>query len=98
MLHMCSFVQRFLNNCFREFLKDDPIFYVPEVIKELSSKEVLTTELVSGVTLDKLETADQETRDMVSMFRSLYLKYKSFKIKCRVIFTLVTLHHCNQIM
>ncbi len=51
---------------YREYLKDDPVFYVPEVITDLSSREVLTTELVSGVTLDKLENANQETRNFVS--------------------------------
>ena len=50
----------------RDLLKNDAVFYVPEVIKDLSSKEVLTTELVSGVTLDKLESFDQETRNVVS--------------------------------
>lgn len=56
----------FFTLVFRKLLKDDPVFYVPEVIQELSSKEVLTSELVAGVTLDKLENVDQETRNMVS--------------------------------
>ena len=46
-------------------MKDDPVFYVPEVIESLSRKQVLTTELVSGVSLDKLMTADQDTRSWV---------------------------------
>lgn len=53
---------------FREYLKDDPFFYVPEVIKDLSSAQVLTTELVSGVHLDKLVDAPQSVRDNVSLF------------------------------
>ena len=49
----------------RELLKDDPVFYVPEVIESLSKKRVLTTELVSGVTLEKLASEDQDTRSWV---------------------------------
>jgi len=30
------------------------VFYVPEVIPELSSQQVLTTEWVNGVTIDKV--------------------------------------------
>ncbi|TSO25147.1 Atypical kinase COQ8A, mitochondrial [Bagarius yarrelli] len=33
---------------FQELLKDHPFFYVPNVVDELSSQHVLTTELVSG--------------------------------------------------
>ena len=46
-------------------MKDDPVFYVPEVIESLSRKQVLTTELVSGVSLDKVVSMDQETRSWV---------------------------------
>ena len=46
-------------------MKDDPVFYVPEVIESLSKKRVLTTELVSGVTLEKLASEDQDTRSWV---------------------------------
>ena len=42
------------NDCsYRELLKDDDSFYVPEVIDSLSTKRVLTTELVYGSSLDK---------------------------------------------
>lgn len=37
---------------FREFLSDTPGFHVPRVVDELSSKKILTTELISG----KLQT------------------------------------------
>lgn len=33
---------------FRDLLSDTPGFYVPRVVDELSSKKVLTTELISG--------------------------------------------------
>lgn len=51
--------------CFRELLKDDPFFYVPEVIEELSSSHVLTTELVPGFPLDKADTLTQELKNEV---------------------------------
>ncbi|WIA21608.1 hypothetical protein OEZ85_000793 [Tetradesmus obliquus] len=41
------------------------VFYVPEVIPELSSQQVLTTEWVNGVTIDKVAQLDQSTRDLV---------------------------------
>ncbi|GCB69837.1 hypothetical protein scyTo_0010647 [Scyliorhinus torazame] len=50
---------------FRELLKDDPFFYVPEVIDELTTKRILTAELVHGVPLDKCEDLDQDTRNKI---------------------------------
>ena len=38
---------------FRELLKNDDSFYVPEVIDSLSTRRVLTTEFVYGSSLDK---------------------------------------------
>ena len=56
--------------CARRFQKligdSDPVFYVPEVITELTTKRVLTTELVSGISLDKVEDLDQDTKNYVS--------------------------------
>lgn len=51
----------------RELLKDHPFFYVPEVIDELSSRHVLTTELVPGFPLDKAESLSQELKNEVRM-------------------------------
>ncbi|CAI9597337.1 unnamed protein product [Staurois parvus] len=51
---------------FRELLSNDPFFKVPRVIDELSSKRVLTVELVSGVPLDQCAAMDQETRNEIS--------------------------------
>ncbi|XP_053765405.1 LOW QUALITY PROTEIN: atypical kinase COQ8A, mitochondrial [Panthera pardus] len=45
---------------FRELLKDHPFFYVPEIVDELCSPHVLTTELVSGFPLDQAEGLSQE--------------------------------------
>ncbi|XP_055519586.1 atypical kinase COQ8B, mitochondrial isoform X1 [Leucoraja erinacea] len=50
---------------FRELLKDDPFFYVPAVIDELTTKRVLTAELVTGLPLDKCDGLDQRTRNKI---------------------------------
>lgn len=52
---------------FRELLKDMPEFYVPEVIEDLTSKQVLTTELIDGTSLDKIENVDQDTINKVCL-------------------------------
>ncbi len=46
-------------------MKDDPFFYVPEVIDEFTTGQVLTTELVNGVPLDQVEDLDQDIRNEV---------------------------------
>ncbi|CAN4106548.1 unnamed protein product [Withania somnifera] len=40
-------------------------FYVPVIIDDLSSKRVLTSELVPGIPIDKVALPDQETRNYV---------------------------------
>ncbi|XP_077218303.1 ABC transporter 1 [Tasmannia lanceolata] len=50
---------------FRELVSNMEGFYIPVVIDDISSKRVLTTELVSGVPIDKVAELDQETRDYV---------------------------------
>ncbi|XP_037100377.1 atypical kinase COQ8A, mitochondrial isoform X1 [Syngnathus acus] len=50
---------------FRELLKGHPFFYVPEVIEELSSSHVLTTELVAGFPLDQAEGLPQELKNTI---------------------------------
>ncbi|XP_034756145.1 atypical kinase COQ8A, mitochondrial [Etheostoma cragini] len=50
---------------FRELLKDNPFFYVPEVIEELCSSHVLTTELVPGFPLDQAENLPQELKNEI---------------------------------
>uniref|UniRef100_A0A673C1D2 Atypical kinase COQ8A, mitochondrial n=1 Tax=Sphaeramia orbicularis TaxID=375764 RepID=A0A673C1D2_9TELE len=52
---------------FRELLKDHPFFYVPEVIEELSSTHVLTTELVPGFPLDQAESLTQELKNEICL-------------------------------
>uniref|UniRef100_A0A6I8P883 Atypical kinase COQ8A, mitochondrial n=1 Tax=Ornithorhynchus anatinus TaxID=9258 RepID=A0A6I8P883_ORNAN len=50
---------------FKELLKDHPFFYVPEIVDELCSPHVLTTELVSGFPLDQAEELSQEIRNEI---------------------------------
>lgn len=50
---------------FRELIVDSEGFYVPIVIDEISSRRVLTTELVAGVPIDKVALLDQDTRNYV---------------------------------
>ncbi|CAB1340236.1 unnamed protein product, partial [Coregonus sp. 'balchen'] len=50
---------------YRELLKDHPFFYVPDVIDELSSNAVLTTELVPGFPLDQAEQLSQELKNEI---------------------------------
>uniref|UniRef100_A0A8B9J6L4 Atypical kinase COQ8A, mitochondrial n=1 Tax=Astyanax mexicanus TaxID=7994 RepID=A0A8B9J6L4_ASTMX len=58
---------------FQELLKDHPYFYVPSVIDELSNQHVLTTELVSGFPLDKVDEFPQELKNEVSLSQILIL-------------------------
>ncbi|XP_054759044.2 atypical kinase COQ8B, mitochondrial-like [Lytechinus pictus] len=50
---------------FRKLIEGDPIFMVPKVIPELSTKEVITTELVDGISLEKAEDLSQERRNEI---------------------------------
>lgn len=46
-------------------MKGHPFFYVPEIVDELCSPHVLTTELISGFPLDQAEGLSQEVRNEV---------------------------------
>ncbi|XP_012083035.1 protein ABC transporter 1, mitochondrial isoform X2 [Jatropha curcas] len=50
---------------FRNLLTGAEGFYVPMVVDELSCKRVLTTELISGIPIDKVAMLKQETRNYV---------------------------------
>lgn len=50
---------------FRDVLSNAKGFYVPYVVDDTSSKRVLTTELVSGIPIDKVAQLSQETRNYV---------------------------------
>ncbi|XP_050083086.1 atypical kinase COQ8B, mitochondrial [Anopheles aquasalis] len=51
---------------FAEMIKHMPEYRVPKVIKELTSKNVLTTELVPGVPMDRCFDLSQEHRDHIA--------------------------------
>eukprot|EP00879_Flechtneria_rotunda_P006145 GHRR01006461.1.p1 GENE.GHRR01006461.1~~GHRR01006461.1.p1 ORF type:complete len:813 (+),score=305.37 GHRR01006461.1:22-2460(+) len=55
---------------FRQLVASDEdlrrVFYVPEIISDLCSRQVLTTEWVNGVAVDKVALLDQDTRDTVA--------------------------------
>jgi predicted unusual protein kinase regulating ubiquinone biosynthesis (AarF/ABC1/UbiB family) len=63
---------------FADFYRDHPYIHVPEVVPALSSRRVLTSELVDGHTWDELLTWDRRQRDLAAetlfrfVFRSLY--------------------------
>jgi len=58
--------ERDASNHFRQLLANDPVFYVPEVHNDLSSKRILTTEFLEGVPLDAVgELEDLETRNLI---------------------------------
>ena len=44
-----------------------PEYYVPEVIENLTSKQVLTTELIEGTSLDKIENPNQDIINKVML-------------------------------
>ena len=59
----------------RSFLKPYPNYYVPKVIDELSGTQIITSEFISGLTIDKCVDLDQETRNqIVTNFLVLLLK------------------------
>jgi len=62
---------------FRKGLEDEEIYGVPRLIPELSSKKVLTSELVSGLPIDKVAgSLGQDERNFVSVnFNSLLTYY-----------------------
>ena len=63
----------------REVLAGDLEYYVPVVFPELSSGQVLTSELITGLTIDKCTELDQRTRNFIAesilklVFRELFL-------------------------
>ncbi|XP_045101129.1 atypical kinase COQ8B, mitochondrial-like isoform X2 [Portunus trituberculatus] len=50
---------------FKELVKPHPDFYVPEVIPELSTPQIITTELIAGIPVDKCIEIDQESRNYI---------------------------------
>ncbi|XP_060770176.1 atypical kinase COQ8A, mitochondrial [Neoarius graeffei] len=50
---------------FKKLLEGHPFFYVPDVIDELSSRHVLTTEMVQGFPLDQAEELSQDLKNEI---------------------------------
>ncbi|KAF4371754.1 hypothetical protein G4B88_030858 [Cannabis sativa] len=62
----CDYVLEATNQKrFRELMSNKQGFYVPMVVDDISSKRVLTTELVRGIPIDKVALLSQETRNYV---------------------------------
>jgi predicted unusual protein kinase regulating ubiquinone biosynthesis (AarF/ABC1/UbiB family) len=63
---------------FSSWYRDHPFIAVPEVVDELSSRRVLTTDLAEGVRFAEMETWDQDERNLAAetifrfAFRSLW--------------------------
>ncbi|CAN8031969.1 unnamed protein product [Ixodes persulcatus] len=58
---------------FKELVRPYPEYYVPNVIDELSSGQVFTSELVNGIPVDKLVDSPQELRNKVVCYLLLKL-------------------------
>ena len=50
---------------FKTWLAKYPVFYIPDIIDNLSTKNVLTTTFFDGITLDNAINEDQATRDRI---------------------------------
>jgi predicted unusual protein kinase regulating ubiquinone biosynthesis (AarF/ABC1/UbiB family) len=63
---------------FADFYRDHPFVHVPDVVAELSTARVLTTDLAEGVRFEEMTGWDQRERDLAAesiyrfVFRSLY--------------------------
>lgn len=58
---------------FQEFIKGDPVFMLPKVYPDLTTKQILFTEFVEGEPFDKCMELPQEQRNLVK-----YLKLPKF--------------------
>ena len=73
----------FINDRFRRLLADSTDYSVPRIIPELTTRRVLTSELIEGTPLDKCSTLDQDTRNDVRRTRArtwLHLHTLTIKI------------------
>lgn len=63
---------------FADYYSDHPFIHVPDVVSDLSTSQVLTTELAEGVRFDEMTTWSQDERNLAGeaiyrfVFRSLY--------------------------
>lgn len=62
----CDYIQEAEKQIqFRELLKNDKFYYVPEIIKDYSTQVILCSEFVDGINVDELGDIPQEVRDLV---------------------------------
>ncbi|CAH0756103.1 unnamed protein product [Diatraea saccharalis] len=67
---------------FKRLLAPYPEYFVPEVVDDLCAPEVITTELIDGMPIDKLFDAPYETRlDIASKIMRLCLR-EMFVLRC----------------
>eukprot|EP01080_Neovahlkampfia_damariscottae_P009662 gene9662-1869_t len=60
----CDYIQEFQNQKkFKVFFKSEKNIYIPNVYEDLSTKNILVTEFVHGVSLESILKENQETRD-----------------------------------
>ncbi|KAJ5338835.1 hypothetical protein N7452_005563 [Penicillium brevicompactum] len=52
-------------NRFRDLLANDPVFVVPEIIAHASGKQVLTMEMLNGITVTRISDFTQAQRDWI---------------------------------
>ena len=52
-------------NYFRSLLADDPVFVVPEIMAHASGKQVLTMEMLDGITVTRIADFTQAQRDWI---------------------------------
>ncbi|XP_064083884.1 LOW QUALITY PROTEIN: uncharacterized protein LOC135199655 [Macrobrachium nipponense] len=50
---------------YRQLIKPYPEFYVPEIVPELCTAQIFTSELIEGVPVDKCIDMDQDTRNYI---------------------------------
>jgi len=67
---------------FKEALSDQSLYGVPEVIDELSTKRVITTELISGIPVDQTVDLDQDTRNYIGAALLQLVLREVFEFRC----------------
>ncbi|KAH8289228.1 hypothetical protein KR054_002001 [Drosophila jambulina] len=67
---------------FREMISPYPEYYVPQVVRELTTSSVLTTELVPGVPLDKCFDLSYEHRSHIAASVLKLCLRELFEIEC----------------
>ncbi|CAG0894531.1 unnamed protein product [Darwinula stevensoni] len=65
----------------RQYLEPYPDYYVPEVIDELTTQQLYTTELLEGIPVDKWVDHDQDTRNRIASLVIRLLMLELFRFK-----------------